>query len=83
MPLGEFRQPGGKRIVAFALEGDFDPATLKSNVVEIDWPPRSGRRLTIPEVDRAAWFGLEAAAIKLHKGQRPLLAAFARDIGLR
>lgn len=53
-PLGPFRQSGGKTVVAFALKGDFDPAAVKSNLIEIDWPPRSGRRLSMPEVDRAA-----------------------------
>jgi len=75
-PLGAFRQSGGKTIVAFALEGDFDPAALVSNTIEIDWPPRSGRKLTIPEIDRAGWFSTEAAALRLHLGQRPILAAF-------
>lgn len=79
--LGEFKQPGGKRIVAYALEGDFDVTAFKSNTIEIDWPPRSGRKLMIPEVDRAQWFDLETAAGRLHLGQRPILAAFVRDIG--
>jgi predicted NUDIX family NTP pyrophosphohydrolase len=74
-PLGAFRQSGGKTIVAFALEGDFDPDALVSNSIEIDWPPRSGQKLTIPEVDRAGWFGIEGARLKLHLGQRPILAA--------
>ncbi len=78
-PLGEFRQPGGKRVVAFALEGDFDVTKLRSNVVEIEWPPHSGRRLAIPEIDRAAWFDLATAARKIHKGQRPILDAFDRN----
>lgn len=75
LPLGQFKQSGGKTVVAFALEGAFDPAALVSNTIEIDWPPRSGRRMTIPEVDRAAWVSLEEAAIKLHLGQRPIVAA--------
>lgn len=79
-PLGSFKQSGGKTIVAFALAGDFDPAALKSNTIELEWPPRSGRMLTIPEVDRAGWFGLETAALKLHVGQRPILAAFRARI---
>jgi predicted NUDIX family NTP pyrophosphohydrolase len=78
VPLGAFRQSGGKTIVAFALEGDFDPAQLQSNTIEIEWPPRSGRKLTIPEVDRAAWFDLETTARKLHLGQRPILEALGR-----
>ncbi|HZY50158.1 MAG TPA: NUDIX domain-containing protein [Devosia sp.] len=80
LPLGSFRQSGGKIVVAFALEGDFDPAALVSNTVEIDWPPRSGRKTTISEVDRAAWFPLDAAATKLHVGQRPIAAALATKL---
>src|SRR5262249_3222418 len=54
--LGEIVQKGGKRVIAFALEGDFDPATLRSNTFEIEWPPRSGKLRAFPEVDRAEWF---------------------------
>jgi len=74
--IGEFRQSGGKIVVAYALAGDFDPGALVSNSIEIEWPPRSGRQITIPEVDRAAWFSVETARLKLHLGQRPILAAF-------
>lgn len=81
LPLGSFRQSGGKTIVAYALEGEFDPAALKSNTTEIVWPPRSGRTLTIPEIDRAGWFDLETAAHKLHLGQRPILAALRGRLG--
>lgn len=82
VPLGTFKQSGSKTIIAFALEGDFDPAELRSNEIEIDWPPRSGRRLRVPEVDRAAWVDLEAALRKLHLGQRPILAALrAKALG--
>jgi predicted NUDIX family NTP pyrophosphohydrolase len=81
--LGEFRQPTGKIVVVFALAGDFDSSALRSNAVEIDWPPRSGRRLSVPEVDRAAWFPLEIAAGKLHKGQRPILDAFRKRLAER
>lgn len=81
VPLGEFRISSGKLLAAFALEGDFDPATLKSNVFEMEWPPRSGRRQSFVEVDRAGWFGLEAARSKLHIGQRVLVDALVRAIG--
>jgi predicted NUDIX family NTP pyrophosphohydrolase len=74
-PLGEFRQPGGKIIVAFALAGDFDPAMLKSNSFEMEWPPRSGRRISVPEVDRAEWFPLDTARERLLEGQRPIVDA--------
>ena len=80
--LGSFKQSSGKTIVAFALEGDFDPADLRSNDIEIDWPPRSGRKLMVPEVDRAAWVDLDTAAVKLHLGQRPILEVFlAKGLG--
>ena len=71
--LGEIQQKSGKRVVAWAREGDCDPAKLASNTCEIDWPPRSGKKLTIPEVDRGAWFTLEAAASKLIEAQHPFL----------
>jgi predicted NUDIX family NTP pyrophosphohydrolase len=53
LPLGELTQRGGKTVTAFALEGDFDPATLRSNLFELEWPPRSGRKKSFPELDRA------------------------------
>ena len=73
--LGAFRQGSGKIVQAWALEGDFDPARLKSNTFTMQWPPRSGRTLQVPEVDRAGWFTPEEAMRKLLKGQRPILVA--------
>jgi predicted NUDIX family NTP pyrophosphohydrolase len=73
VPLGSVRQRGGKHVEAFALEGDFDVAALRSNTFETEWPPRSGRLTTYPEVDRAAWMDLATAHIKLLEAQRPLL----------
>ena len=70
--LPEFRA-GRKRIAAWRVEGDLDPAAIRSNTFELEWPPRSGRTEEFPEVDRAAWYDLETAATKLHKGQRPLI----------
>jgi len=72
-PLGEVSQKGGKLVVAFAAEGDFDVTALRSNMFEIEWPPRSGRRQSFPEVDRAEWFALPVAREKIIDGQRPLL----------
>ena len=72
-PLGEITQPGRKIVTAFALEGDFDPTTLKSNTFELEWPPKSGRRATFPEVDRAGWFSLETARTKILPGQREFI----------
>jgi len=71
--LGTFRQPGGKHVQAWAVEGDCDPARLVSNEFEMEWPPRSGRRQSFPEVDRGGWFGIDEARGKLLLGQRPVL----------
>jgi len=73
-PLGEIVQKAGKRVIAFALQGDFDPAQLRSNTFELEWPPRSGKRATFPEVDRVAWLDLAAARGKILPAQIPLLA---------
>ena len=83
VPLGEVRQSGGKRVVAWALEGDLDPATVRSNTFVMEWPPRSGRQQEFPEIDRAAWFDLDAARRKVVKGQVPLLDALEQLLALR
>ena len=72
-PLGEVRQQGGKVVTAFAVDGDFDVGSLKSNLFEMEWPPRSGRMASFPEVDRAGWFALAEAREKIIPGQRTLL----------
>jgi predicted NUDIX family NTP pyrophosphohydrolase len=77
LPLGEVRLKSRKRVIAWALEGDFEPDQLVSMTFEMEWPPRSGRTATYPEVDRAAWFDLETARVKLNAGQVPLLDALA------
>jgi predicted NUDIX family NTP pyrophosphohydrolase len=75
VPLAELRLSGSKRLVAFALQGDFDPSSLVSNSFELEWPPRSGLIRSFPEVDRARWFSLDEARTYLHLGQRPLVQA--------
>ena len=67
--LGAVRQPGGKAVTAWAFEGDCDPAGLRCNTFEMEWPPRSGRRQQYPELDRAAWFTLGEARRKLNAAQ--------------
>ena len=74
LPLGELRQKSGKRISAWAFEGDADPAQLVSNLFEMEWPPRSGRMQAFPEVDQAAYFAAADALRKVHRGQRPIVA---------
>ncbi len=73
VPLGEAIQPGGKRVTAFALEGDLDAAAITSETCEIEWPPKSGRKITIPEADRAELFTLAAARDKILQGQAVFL----------
>ena len=67
--LGSIRQKGGKTVHAWAFEGDVDPDDLASDSFEIEWPPRSGRRQSFPEVDRAGWFDLQTASRKLNPAQ--------------
>jgi predicted NUDIX family NTP pyrophosphohydrolase len=73
LALGEIRQKGGKLVVAWALEGDLDPASASSNMFPMEWPPRSGRTIQVPEIDRVAWFDVESAREKLKAAQHPLL----------
>lgn len=73
LDLGEVRQKSGKLVHGWAIEGDLDPSRITSNTCEIEWPPRSGKRMEIPEVDRAEWFDLETAAEKINPAQAELL----------
>jgi len=67
--LGMLRQPSGKRIRAWAFEGECDADRIVSNLFTMEWPPRSGKETAFPEVDRAGWFGVEEAREKILKGQ--------------
>ena len=78
--LGPIRQAGGKLVHAFAVRGDADPERLRSNDFELEWPPRSGRMRAFPEVDRAAWFGLEEARARILTSQVPLLDALVAQL---
>lgn len=69
VPLGDVRQSGGKVVTAWALEGDLDVSSIASNQVEIAWPPRSGRTLMVPELDRAGWFAPDEARRLVVKAQ--------------
>ena len=80
LDLGAHKQPSGKTIAAWACEGDFDPATLKSNTFSLEWPPRSGRMAEFPEVDRAAWYSIDEALVKINKGQKPIIAALEASV---
>lgn len=73
LPLGEIRQKGGKLVTAWAFAGDCDPAALKSNTCEVEWPPHSHRIITIPEVDAGRWFSLPEAREFMREDQHLLL----------
>ena len=78
--LGEIRQKSGKRVLAWAVEGDLDTATAVSNSFEIEWPPRSGRMREFPEIDRVEWFGLHDAREKIKAAQAPFLDRLERTL---
>lgn len=80
-PLLTVRQNGGKLVEVFALEGDFNPAELSSELFELEWPPRSGRTRMFPELDRVEWMGLDEAHARILRSQQPLLAALAEKLG--
>jgi predicted NUDIX family NTP pyrophosphohydrolase len=74
LPLGDVVQAGRKVVTAWGVEGDFDPATLVSNRFELEWPPKSGRKASFPEVDRAQWFSPAEARQKILPAQRELIS---------
>jgi len=73
LPLTPVKQKSGKLIKAWAIEYDCDPSSVKSNTFTLEWPPRSGKKQDFPEIDRAAWFGIEEAKKKINPGQIPFL----------
>jgi predicted NUDIX family NTP pyrophosphohydrolase len=77
MPLGEVRQRGGKIVTGFALQADFDCSTYKCNNFEMEWPPRSGRRQSFPEVDQAQWFSIDQASTRINPAQAAFLDRLA------
>jgi predicted NUDIX family NTP pyrophosphohydrolase len=81
VPLTPVKQPSGKVITAWAVEGDIDPAAVRSNTFSMEWPPKSGRVQSFPEVDRARWCDLALARKKLLPGQRVLLDELDRLVG--
>ena len=78
--LGSVRQKSGKIVVAWAFEGDCDPAKLESNTCEIEWPPHSGKRMEIPEIDRGRWFGFAEAREYIRAEQGGLLERLERRL---
>ncbi|MDQ2843961.1 MAG: NUDIX domain-containing protein [Acidobacteriota bacterium] len=78
--LGSIRQKSGKVVIAWGVEGDCDPAALASNTCTIEWPPRTGQMLEIPEVDQGRWFGISDARASIRKEQEPLLDRLAASL---
>lgn len=73
VPLSHVKLRSGKVIHAWAVQADFDPAALRSNLFSMEWPPKSGEQREFPEADRAGWFSIDRARVKIHPGQAPLL----------
>ena len=71
--IGTLKQPSGKVIHAWAAESDFDTASVKSNLFSMEWPPKSGQIVEFPEIDRAGWFPIDQARLKILKGQQPFI----------
>lgn len=82
VPLEPLKQPGGKIVHAWAVRGDIDAASIRSNSFAIEWPPRSGKIREFPEVDRGGWFDLAAARQKLLQGQRGFLDQLRARLGV-
>ena len=82
LPLTPLKQPSGKVVYAWAVDGDIDPSAIKSNTFTMEWPPRSGTQREFPEVDRGGWFTIAEATEKLLPGQRAFLAELQEKLGL-
>ena len=83
LPLGDTRQPGGKIVIAWAIERDVDPSVVKSNLFSMEWPPRSGKMREFPEIDKGGWFSVPKARIKLLKGQVVFVDRLLAKLGMR
>src|SRR6185295_20013373 len=81
LPLGDITLKSGKRVHAFAVEGDCDPARLASETTTVEWPPKSGRHIEIPEIDRAAFFSIANARHAINPAQATLLNRLEQVIG--
>ena len=79
-PLSPIRQKGGKRVYAWAFQGDIDPSAIVSNTFELEWPRNSGRQITYPEVDKAGWFSLEKAREMINPAQIAFLEELAETV---
>lgn len=82
LELGEVKQAGGKVVSAWAFEGDCEAGKLTSNLCQLEWPPRSGRFIEFPEVDRGEWFSVDEAKVRILKGQQPFLDRLLRELSI-
>ena len=82
LELGEVKQAGGKVVSAWAFEGDCEPGKLTSNLCRVEWPPRSGRFIEFPEVDRGEWFSVDEAKERILKGQQPFLDRLLLELNI-
>jgi predicted NUDIX family NTP pyrophosphohydrolase len=80
LELGAIKQAGGKVVTSWAFEGDCDPQLMRSNLCQIEWPPRSKHLIEVPEVDRGGWFPIPEARERILKSQRPLLEILCRNL---
>ena len=83
IPLNPVKQPSGKTVYAWAVEGDIDAETVHSNTFSIEWPKGSAKTKSFPEIDRADWFDLDTAKVKILKGQLGLLEQLASNLSQR
>jgi predicted NUDIX family NTP pyrophosphohydrolase len=81
LDLGAIKQPSRKEITAFAVDGDFDPATLVSNCFELEWPPKSGRKQSFAEIDSVQWFSAAEAREKIQPGQAEFIDRLLEYLG--
>lgn len=79
--LGQIKQPSGKIVTTWAMEGDCSPEAIRSNTFSMEWPPKSGRQQEFPEIDRGDWFGLKEARERILKGQRGFIDRLVAQIG--
>lgn len=83
IPLNPIKQKSGKQVRAWAVEGDIDVAKISSNEFELEWPPKSGKRISVPEIDKAGWFDINAGKIKILEAQKALLDELGKILNFR
>ena len=83
MALVPQKQKGGKVVYAWAIEGDLSPSEIRSNMFELEWPPKSGKKQLFPEIDKAEWFPLQVAVQKINQGQVAFIQELAEKLGLK